>query len=71
MVREELMDAIVRMSDQLGVGCIIVEQHVDVVLEFSNNVIVLERGLTAYAGSAAVLSGEEALLNRTIGIQKC
>ncbi|CKS80744.1 Uncharacterised protein [Mycobacterium tuberculosis] len=43
----------------------------DVVLEFSNNVIVLERGLTAYAGSAAVLSGEEALLNRTIGIQKC
>jgi branched-chain amino acid transport system ATP-binding protein len=71
MVREELMDAIVRMSDQLGVGCIIVEQHVDVVLEFSNHVIVLERGLTAYAGSAAVLSGEEALLNRTIGIQKC
>lgn len=71
MVREELMDAIVRMSDQLGVGCIIVEQHVDVILEFSNNVIVLERGLTAYAGSAAVLSGEEALLNRTIGIQKC
>jgi len=71
MVREELMDAIVRMSDQLGVGCIIVEQHVDVVLEFSNNVIVLERGLAAYSGSAAVLSGEEALLNRTIGIQKC
>jgi len=71
MVREELMDAIVRMSNQLGVGCIIVEQHVDVVLEFSNNVIVLERGLAAYSGSAAVLSGEEALLNRTIGIQKC
>ncbi|MDP9894829.1 branched-chain amino acid transport system ATP-binding protein [Variovorax boronicumulans] len=71
MVREELMDAIVRMSDQLGVGCIIVEQHVDVVLEFSNDVIVLERGLAAYAGSAAALSGEEALLNRTIGIQKC
>ena len=71
MVREELMDAIIRMSDQLGVGCIIVEQHVDVVLEFSNNVIVLERGLAAYSGSAAVLSGEEALLNRTIGIQKC
>ncbi|MBD9667282.1 amino acid/amide ABC transporter ATP-binding protein 2 (HAAT family) [Variovorax beijingensis] len=71
MVREELMDAIVRMSDQLGVGCIIVEQHVDVVLEFSNNMIVLERGLAAYSGSAAVLSGEEALLNRTIGIQKC
>lgn len=71
MVREELMDAIVRMSDALGVGCILVEQHVDVVLAFSNNVIVLERGLTAYDGSASALSAEEALLNRTIGIQKC
>lgn len=71
MVRDELIDAIVRMSEQFGVGCIIVEQHVDVVLEFSNSVIVLERGLAAYSGSAAVLRGEEALLNRTIGIQKC
>lgn len=71
MVREELMNAIVRMSDQLGVGCVLVEQHVDVVLEFSKNVIVLERGIAAYAGSAAALRDEEELLNRTIGIQKC
>lgn len=71
MVREELMDAIVRMSDQLGVGCILVEQHVDVVLAFSKNVIVLERGIAAYAGSSTALRNEEELLNRTIGIQKC
>jgi branched-chain amino acid transport system ATP-binding protein len=71
MVREELMGAMVRMSDQLGVGCVLVEQHIDVVLEFSTNVIVLERGVAAYSGSAAALHGEEALLNRTIGIQKC
>jgi branched-chain amino acid transport system ATP-binding protein len=71
MVREELMHAIVRMSDQLGVGCVLVEQHVDVVLEFSTNVIVLERGIAAYSGSATALRAEEDLLNRTIGIQKC
>lgn len=71
MVREELMDAIVQMSEKLGVGCVLVEQHVDVVLEFSKNVIVLERGITAYSGSAAALRNEEELLNRTIGIQKC
>lgn len=71
MVREELMDAIVRMSDQLGVGCVLVEQHVDVVLAFSKNVVVLERGIAAYAGSATALRNQEELLNRTIGIQKC
>ena len=71
MVREELMDAIVRMSDQLGVGCVLVEQHVDLVLDFSTNVIVLERGIAAYSGAAAALREEEELLNRTIGIQKC
>ena len=71
MVREELMDAIVRMSDQLGVGCVLVEQHVDVVLGFSKNVIVLERGIAAYTGAATALRSEEELLNRTIGIQKC
>lgn len=71
MVREELMDAIVRMSDRLGVGCVLVEQHVDVVLDFSTNVIVLERGVAAYSGSATALREEEDLLNRTIGIQKC
>jgi len=71
MVREELMGAIARMSDQFGVGCVLVEQHVDVVLDFSTNVIVLERGIAAYSGPAAALRDEEELLNRTIGIQKC
>jgi branched-chain amino acid transport system ATP-binding protein len=71
MVREELMDAIVRMSDQLGVGCILVEQHIDVVLDFSTSVIVLERGIAAYSGSATALREDPALLDRTIGLEKC
>jgi branched-chain amino acid transport system ATP-binding protein len=71
MVREELMRAIVRMSDQFGVGCILVEQHIDVVLDFSSKVIVLERGVTAYSGSTKALRDEPALLNRTIGLEKC
>jgi len=71
MVRDELMEAIVRMSDQLGVGCVLVEQHVDVVMNFSTNVIVLERGVAAYSGPTAKLSEDTALLNRTIGLEKC
>lgn len=71
MVRDELMDAIVRMSDKFGVGCVLVEQHVDVVMGFSTNVIVLERGVAAYSGPTANLSEDTALLNRTIGLEKC
>jgi branched-chain amino acid transport system ATP-binding protein len=71
MVRDELMDAIGRMVDQLGIGCILVEQHVDVVMSFSTNVIVLERGVAAYSGSVATLREDTALLNRTIGLDKC
>ena len=71
MVRDELMDAIVRMSEQFGVGCVLVEQHVDVVLDFATNVIVLERGVAAYSGPVAKLNEDTALLNRTIGLEKC
>ncbi len=70
MVREELMDAIVRMGEQLGVGCVLVEQHVDVVLQFASTVIVLERGVTAFAGSASALRNQPELLDRTIGLEK-
>ncbi|CAN5430138.1 hypothetical protein BH11PSE9_BH11PSE9_16980 [soil metagenome] len=70
MVREELMEAIVRMSEQLAVGCVLVEQHVDVVLGFASTVIVLERGVTAFAGSAASLREQPELLDRTIGLEK-
>jgi branched-chain amino acid transport system ATP-binding protein len=59
------------MVDQLGIGCILVEQHVDVVMNFSTNVIVLERGVAAYSGSVAKLREDTALLNRTIGLDKC
>ncbi|NEX64704.1 ABC transporter ATP-binding protein [Noviherbaspirillum galbum] len=71
MVRDELMDAIVRMSEQFGVGCVLVEQHVDVVMKFSSSVIVLERGVAAFSGPTAKLSEDAALLNRTIGLEKC
>jgi len=70
MVREELMHAIVRMSEQFGVGCVLVEQHIDLVLNFSSNIIVLERGVAAYSGSATALRDDPALLNRTIGLEK-
>jgi branched-chain amino acid transport system ATP-binding protein len=68
-VREELMDAIEQLALTTGVGCLLVEQHVDVVLAFAHQVVVLERGLIVFSGSTDRLRNE-ALLNRAIGLEK-
>ena len=69
-VRDELMDAIERLVVETGVGCLLVEQHVDVVLDFSDHMIVLERGMAVFNGPTAHLRSEPGLLDRAIGLSK-
>jgi branched-chain amino acid transport system ATP-binding protein len=69
-VREELMDAIRRLADQTGVGCVLVEQHVDIVLAFATKIVVLERGVPVFVGSAADLRARPDVLDRAIGLDK-
>ena len=69
-VRDELMEAIRKLVQESGVGCLLVEQHVDVVLDFVDRVIVLERGIPVFSGSSAELMADPALLDRTIGLEK-
>ena len=69
-VRDELMEAIDHLVTQTGVGCLLVEQQVDVVLDFADHVVVLERGQAAFSGSAQALRADSALLDRTIGLEK-
>jgi branched-chain amino acid transport system ATP-binding protein len=69
-VREELMASIVELSSRTLVGCVLVEQQVDVVLDFTDRVILLERGLPVFCGSSAELRADPALLGRAIGLEK-
>ncbi len=69
-VRDELMDAIAKLAADTGVGCLLVEQQVDVVLDFSERVIVLERGLTVFNGATADLRANPSLLDQAIGLEK-
>jgi branched-chain amino acid transport system ATP-binding protein len=69
-VREELMDTIQRLADQTGVGCVLVEQHVDIVLDFATKIIVLERGVLVFTGSTADLRARPEVLDRAIGLDK-
>lgn len=68
--RNELMEAIEQLTTQTGVGCLLVEQHVDVVLDFADHVVLLERGLAVFSGSSDALRKDSALLNRAIGLEK-
>lgn len=69
-IRDELMEAIEQLATQTGVGCLLVEQHVDVVLDFADHVILLERGMPVFSGASDALRADTALLNRAIGLEK-
>jgi branched-chain amino acid transport system ATP-binding protein len=69
-IAEELMDAISRLVAETGVGCILVEQHVDVVMDFADRMLILERGSAAFYGPTATLRGQPEILDRTVGLSK-
>jgi branched-chain amino acid transport system ATP-binding protein len=67
---EDLMGAIGELISRTGVGCILVEQHVDVVLDFSEDVLVLERGKEVFFGSTGELRSKPHLLESAVGLDK-
>jgi branched-chain amino acid transport system ATP-binding protein len=69
-VREEVMTAIETLVAETNVGCLLVEQYVDVVLAFSDRVLVLERGSLSFEGTPADLQNDPATLDRTVGLHK-
>ncbi len=69
-IREELMDTIRRLTDDTGMGCLLVEQHVDVVLDFATKVVILENGRVAFAGAVETLRARPEILNRTLGLSQ-
>lgn len=69
-VRDELMAAIEGLCMRTGVGCLLVEQHVDVVLDFAQHVVLLERGVPVFSGESEALRRDGQLLNRAIGLEK-
>lgn len=69
-IAEELMDAISRLVAETDVGCILVEQHVDVVMDFAERILILERGSPAFYGATATLRDQPEILDRTVGLSK-
>lgn len=70
VVAHEVMDAIKALASGNKMGCVLVEQHVAVVLEFSTRVLVLERGRPAFYGDVATLKSRPDILESCIGLRK-
>jgi branched-chain amino acid transport system ATP-binding protein len=68
IVVEELAGAIARMMADDATAVILCEQHADVVLSLTRDVVVIERGLVAYRGASAALRNDQATLDRLLGL---
>ena len=69
-IAEELMAAISGLVVETGIACILVEQHVDVVLDFAEDILILERGRPVFYGGSGTLRAQPEILDRTIGLSK-
>jgi branched-chain amino acid transport system ATP-binding protein len=69
IVVEELTAAIRRMIAERFNAFVLVEQHVEIALPLTENVIVLERGCIVHRGPSAELLKDHAALERLIGLR--
>jgi len=69
IVVEELTAAIRRMIAERSNAFVLVEQHAEIALPLTENVIVLERGRIVHRGPSTQLLANHAALERLIGLK--
>lgn len=70
VVAAEVMQTIRRLADEEEVGIVLVEQHVGLVTEFCEDILVLERGQPTFHGSTKDLLANPDILDRAIGLAR-
>jgi len=68
VIVEQVFAALQRIRDRGDMALILVEQHTDLALEFSERVIVMDRGQIVHQGSCASLRADPDQLSRVFGI---
>ena len=66
IIIEELAQALQNLR---GVAMILVEQHAEIALGLTEQALLIERGRVAHRGASRALLGDEALLERYVGVQ--
>ena len=68
LIRLELLNAFKRMSADLGITVVIVEQQVKEVLRYADQALVMEHGAAAHQAPADELLNDNATLERYVGM---
>lgn len=68
LIRVELLGTFKRMSAELGITVVIVEQQVQEVLGYADTALIMERGTAAHVAPADELRNDSATLERYIGV---
>ena len=68
LIVEELTAAIRTMAKDEGIALVLVEQHAEVALGMTRDAIVIERGVVAHRAPSAELLGNQAVLDRYVGL---
>jgi branched-chain amino acid transport system ATP-binding protein len=69
IILEELTAAVRRMTEQEGIALVLVEQHAEVALKLTREAVIIERGMIAHRGRSADLLGDDATLERYLGLK--
>jgi branched-chain amino acid transport system ATP-binding protein len=67
IVIDALFDALSRIRDAGGLAIVLVEQKLDIALDFARHAIILDRGRIVYSGTAEELKRDEAAQARHLG----
>jgi branched-chain amino acid transport system ATP-binding protein len=68
IIVEELASAIARMIAAEGTAVVLVEQHAEVALSLTRDVVVIERGVIVHRGASGALRQDQAALDRLVGL---
>lgn len=68
LIRQELLQAFKRLSAELDIAVVIVEQQVQEVLRYARNALIMERGVVAHRAAADRLLEDHATLERYVGM---
>jgi branched-chain amino acid transport system ATP-binding protein len=69
IIVEELAAALKKTFREEGMAAILVEQHAELALELTQDVIVIERGQIAHRAASQVLLGDAPTLDRLLGLK--
>ncbi|HEY3917606.1 MAG TPA: ABC transporter ATP-binding protein [Stellaceae bacterium] len=70
VIIEALAEALTRLKRESAIATALVEQQVDIALELTENVLVLDKGQIVWSGTSAALAGDRERLASLVGLQE-